>query len=84
MKVDAQTGMVLHHSAGQRNPGGVDLDQAQQQLRRQEEERERRFQQSVASEKQRDDLLSRKFDQSLRRVKDNPNEPRPLRDVDLD
>ncbi|MGN6592738.1 MAG: hypothetical protein ACTHJX_07560 [Terriglobales bacterium] len=84
LQVDAQTGMVLHHSAGARNPKGVNLDQAQEQLRRQEQERERRFQQSVASEKQRDDLLSRKFDQSLRRVKENPNEPRPLRDVDLD
>lgn len=84
LRVDAHTGMVLHHSTGPRNPRGVNLDQAQDQLRQQEAERERRFQQSVASEKQRDDLLSRKFDQSLRRVRDNPDEPRPLRDVDLD
>ncbi len=75
--------MVLHHAAGPR-PKGLDLDHAQQHLRSEEQERERRFQQSVAAEKQRDDLLRRKFDQSLRRVRDNPNEPKPLRDVDMD
>lgn len=84
LRVDAETGMVLHHAAASRRPHGVDLDQAQKQLLAQERERERRFQQSVADEKGRDGLLARKFDQSLRRVRDNPDEPKPVRDVDLD
>lgn len=84
LRVDAETGMVLHHAPGERRPRGVDLSRAEQQLRSQEQERERRFQASVAAEKGRDDLLARKFDQSLRRVRDNPNEPKPVRDVDLD
>ncbi|MGH9481052.1 MAG: hypothetical protein ACRD1L_03075 [Terriglobales bacterium] len=83
LRVDAETGMVLRHQATPRAPK-VDLDRAQEQLQRQQAEREDRFQQSVEAEKRRDDVLSRKFDQSLRRVRDNPNEPRPLRDVDLD
>ncbi|MGH9468311.1 MAG: hypothetical protein ACRD1Y_13240 [Terriglobales bacterium] len=84
LRVDAETGMVLHHSAGERRPHGVDLDRADRQLQNQAQERERRFQESVEAENKRDDLLARKFDQSLRRVRDNPAEPRPVRDVDLD
>lgn len=84
LRVDAETGMVLHHAAADRRPRGVTLDHAQQQLQQQEQERERRFQQSVAAEKGKDDLLARKFDQSLRRVRSHPDEPKPLRDFDLD
>ncbi|HEY7856475.1 MAG TPA: hypothetical protein VIC32_08520 [Terriglobales bacterium] len=82
MQVDAETGMVLEHKA----PRGktVDLDRSRELLQKQQEDRDQRFQQSVRAEKNRDDLLSKKFDQSLRRVRDNPDEPRPLRDVDLD
>lgn len=83
LKVDAQTGMVLQHHTVARTPK-VDLDRAQEQLKQQRTERESRFQQSVDAEKRRNELLSRKFDQSLRRVRDNPDEPRPLREVDLD
>ncbi|MGH9487437.1 MAG: hypothetical protein ACRD04_07575 [Terriglobales bacterium] len=84
LQVDAETGMVLHHQTAARRPHGVDLDQAREQLQRQDQERERRFQASVEAEKRKEDLLRRKFDQSLRRVRDNPDEPPPLRDVDLD
>ena len=82
LKVDASTGLVLHHQPTRRRD--VDLDRAQDQLRQQQEQRDRRFQESAEAEKRRGDLLARKFDQSLRRVKDNPDEPRPLRDFDLD
>lgn len=84
LQVDAETGMVLEHAAGERRPRGVSLDQAREHLQRQEQERERRFQDSVAAEKGRDDLLARKFDQSLRRVRNHPDERKPLRDLDLD
>jgi len=83
LRVDAETGLVLHHKAAPPKHG-VNLDDAQNHLRRQDAERDRRFQQSVEAEKKRDDLLARKFEQSLRRAKDNPDEPRPLRDFDLD
>lgn len=83
LRVDAETGLVLHHKAPA--PGrGVDLNRAQEQLRREQQERDRRFEASVEAEKKREDLLAKKFDQSLRRVQDNPDEPRPLRDFDLD
>ncbi|HUX65993.1 MAG TPA: hypothetical protein VMV31_00735 [Terriglobales bacterium] len=82
LRIDAETGLVLHHQPTR--PRDVNLDRAHEQLRRQQEQRDRRFQESVEAEKRRDDLLARKFDQSLRRVQDNPDEPPPLRDFDLD
>ena len=84
MTVDIETGAVLAHEAPPARKRTVDLDRSQELLRRQQQERDRLFQASVEAEKQRDDVLAKKFDQSLRRVKDNPNTPRPLRDVDLD
>lgn len=83
LRVDAHTGMVLHHKAAPPKRS-VDLDRAQDHLRRQDAERDRRFQQSMEAEKGRDDLLARKFEQSLRRAQENPDEPRPMRDFDLD
>ena len=84
LTVDIETGAVLAHEAVQAPRRTVDLNRTQDLLRRQQEERDRRFQASVQAEKQRDDVLAKKFDQQLRKVKDNPNMPRPLRDVDLD
>lgn len=83
LRIDPDTGFVLHHK-GAPPRHGVNLDRAQDQLRREEKARDRRFADSVEAEKKRDELLAKKFDQSLRRVKENPDEPRPLRDVDLD
>ncbi len=84
LRIDAETGLVLHHQPAPSRARDLDLTRAHDQLRREQEQRDRRFQQSVEAEKSRDDLLAKKFDQSLRRVKDNPDTPRPLRDLDLD
>lgn len=83
MEVDAATGLVLAHRAPRRATA-PDLDRAAEQLARQERERERRFAQSVADERGRDERLARKFDHGLRRAREHPEEPRPVRDVDLD
>jgi hypothetical protein len=82
--VDAASGAVLEHKPVAPRARTVDLDRSHDLLRRQQEERDRRFQASVEAQKQRDDVLAKKFDQSLRRVRDNPDTSRPLRDFDLD
>lgn len=84
LRVDAETGMVLGHQRAPNRGRDLDLSRAQEQLGRQEQDRERRFQQSVADEKGRDDLLARKFEQSLRQAKQDPKPAKPLRDFDLD
>jgi hypothetical protein len=85
LRIDAETGLVLHHKPAPTRARDVDLSRANDHLRREQEQRDRLFQQSVQAEKQRDDLLAKKFDQSLRRVKDAPEDTsRPIRDLDLD
>lgn len=81
--VDAASGAVLEH----RRPGkkaSLDLEHANEQLKRQEEQRNRRFEESVQAERHRDELLGQKFKEALRRAREDPTAPPPPRDVDLD
>lgn len=84
LRVDAGSGVVLSHERPQRRPADLDLSQAAQQLRHQESERNRRYEDSVAQHRQRDQILGQKFDDALRRAREHPDEPRPPRDIDLD
>lgn len=83
LTVDAQSGNVLEHQ----RPGkkaNVDLENAADLLRRQESQRNRRFEESVQAERHRDELLGQKFDEGLRKAREDPDAPRPPRDIDLD
>jgi hypothetical protein len=52
-------------------------------MREQDERKESIFRQSVDAERNKEDLLEKKFAEALRKAKDAP-EGRPLRDFDLD
>ena len=52
-------------------------------MREQEERKESIFRQSVEAEKNKGDLLEKKFAEALRKAKDAPD-GKPLRDFDLD
>ena len=52
-------------------------------MREQDERKESIFRQSVDAERNREDLLEKKFAEALRKAKDAP-EGKPLRDFDLD
>lgn len=83
LTVDAGNGAVLEH----RRPGKkatLDLEHAADQLRRQEGQRDRRFEESVQAERNRDQLLGAKFEDALRRAREDPDTPPPPRDIDLD
>lgn len=84
LRVDGETGAVLSHERAERKPAAVDLSQAGQQLRRQESERNRRYEDAVSQHRQRDQILGQKFDEALRRAREHPDEPRQPRDIDLD
>lgn len=59
------------------------LDDAQQILQREKARREALFEQSVASERSRGDVLSRRFDEALKQAT-TEDIIRPARDFDLD
>lgn len=60
-----------------------DLETAAKAMREQDERKESIFRQSVDAEKNKAELLEKKFADALRKAKDAP-EGKPLRDFDLD
>lgn len=84
LRIDSQSGAVLSHQRAERRPADVDLAQAGRQLRHQEDQRNRRYDDALAQHRQRDRILDQKFEDALRRAKEHPGEVPPPRDIDLD
>jgi hypothetical protein len=82
LTIDRQLGVVLSHVVSVRPPS-VDLDDTARLLRDQAEAVEAKFRASVEAERTKEDVLSRKFAEGLKKAKDGPIE-KPLRDFDLD
>ena len=83
IKLDAATGLVVSHTPAPRKRMFEDLETAARAMREQDERKESIFRQSVDAEKNRADLLEKKFADALRKAKDAP-EGKPLREFDLD
>ncbi len=83
LKIDAATGLIVSHAPAPRKRTFEDLEMAAKAMREQDERKEAIFRQSMESEKNRDDLLEKKFAEALRKAKDAP-EGKPLREFDLD
>ena len=83
LRIDAATGLVVSHTSAPRKRTFEDLESAAQAMRAQEERKESVFRQSVDAEKNKADLLEKKFAEALRKAKDAP-EGKPLREFDLD
>lgn len=83
IKIDAATGLVVSHTPAPRKRTFEDLEMAAKAMREQEERKESIFRQSVDAERNKEDLLEKKFAEALRKAKDAP-EGKPLREFDLD
>ena len=83
LTVDPQLAIVLSHVPPPKPPPSVDLDDTARLLREQAERVEAKFRESVEAEKNKEEILARKFAESLKKAKDQPVE-KPLRDFDLD
>jgi hypothetical protein len=83
IKIDAATGLVVTHTPAPRKRMFEDLETAAKAMREQDERKESIFRQSVDAERNKEDLLEKKFAEALRKAKDAP-EGKPLRDFDLD
>ena len=73
--------VVLHHDPV--NENRPELDEAQRIIAAETAKREALFAQSVADEKGRGDVLSKRFDEALKQAQKEPIE-RPTRDFDFD
>jgi len=83
IKIDAATGLVVSHTPAPRKRMFEDLETAAKAMREQNDRAESIFRQSVDAEKNKADLLEKKFAEALRKAKDAPD-VKPLREFDLD
>jgi uncharacterized Zn finger protein (UPF0148 family) len=86
LTIDRKLGRVIGHEAPTRQRRAADaarLDRAADVLEKQAQQREAHFRDSTEQEKIKSDLLSRKFEEQLRKTRDQPSKP-PLREIDLD
>jgi len=82
LKIDPALAVVIAHEAPPRAAPDVNLNDAANILDQQAAAREEKFRKSWEAEKKKEDVLSRKFEEALKKAKEGPAE-KPLRDVDL-
>ena len=83
LRIDAATGLVVSHTPAPRKRMFEDLETAAKAMREQDDRKESLFRQSIDAEKNKADLLEKKFAEAVRKAKDAP-EGKPLREFDLD
>src|ERR1700688_2903844 len=81
--VDAVFGAVLSHEAPVKAGPNVDLTDAQKILAEQSRQREDKFADSWFQETNKEDILTKKFEEAMKKAKDAPV-GKPVRDFDLD
>ena len=80
--MDTELAVVLSHVAAARPAPEVDISDAARILAEQARTREDKFRDSWLAESKKEDALNRKFEEALKKAKDQPAE-KPLRDFDL-
>lgn len=83
IKIDPVTHGIVSHTSAPKPKMFADLDEAHRALKDQDSRRESLFRQSVEAEKNKADLLEKKFQEAMKKAKETPTE-RPIRDFDLD
>ena len=84
LKVDPVTRSVIAHAPAPRKKTFEDFGAAAKALKEQDARRESIFAQSVQAEKNKDDVMAKKFAEAVKKAKESPNTGKPLRDFDLD
>jgi hypothetical protein len=82
LTVDPELSVVLAHVAPVKPAPDVDISDAARILAEQARKREDKFRDSWEAESKKEDVLNRKFEEALKKAKDQPAE-KPLRDFDL-
>jgi len=83
LRIDGASGVLVSHTSAPRKRLFEDLETAAKAMREQEERKESIFRQSVDAERNKADLLEKKFAEAMRKAKDAP-EGKPFREFDLD
>jgi hypothetical protein len=83
LKVDSESKAVIAHTAPAAPKMFADFEAAASAMKEQEGRRESLFRQSVEAEKNKADLLEKKFQEAVKKAKETPD-TKPIRDFDLD
>ena len=83
LQIDPNLAVVLSHVAPKRRAPEVDIGDAARILADEAQRREDKFRDSWESERKKEDVLSRKFEEALKKAKQQPIE-KPVRDFDLE
>jgi len=84
MKIDPVTRAIIAHTPAPRKRTFDDLNAAAQAAKDADARRESIFAQSVAAQKNSEDLMAKKFAEAFKKAKETPTTEKPLRDFDLD
>jgi len=84
LKVDPVTRSIIAHTPAPRKKMFEDFGEAAKALREADARRDSLFAQSVDAQKNKDDVLAKKFAEAVKKAKESPLTERPLRDFDLD
>ncbi|HSY34946.1 MAG TPA: hypothetical protein VK814_04275 [Acidobacteriaceae bacterium] len=84
LKVDPISRSVIAHTPAPRKKTFEDFGAAAKALKEQDARRESIFAQSVQAEKNKDDVMAKKFAEAVKKAKESPNTGKPIRDFDLD
>ena len=84
LRIDPVTRAVITHTPAPRKRTFEDFETAARAMREGEGRKESLFRQAVDAEKNKEDLLSKRFEEAVRKAKESPTSERPLRDFDLD
>src|SRR5947209_20285083 len=76
LKVDPATRAVISHIAPVKPKTFADFDAAAKAMREHEGRKESLFRQAVDAEKNKADLLEKKFQEAVKKAKETPDEPR--------
>ena len=82
LTVDRELGAVISHELPPKSGPSLNLDQALGALKGAAGRREEAFRQSVEAEKSKGKVLDKKFQEGLKKAKDDPDPP--LRPIDID
>jgi len=84
LKVDPVTRSVISHTPAPRKKMFEDFGQAAKALKESDARRESIFAQSVQAEKNKDDLMAKRFAEAVKKAKESPMTGKPMRDFDFD
>jgi len=79
LRIDPETAAVITWEEKKRAAPVEDMAEAVQRIKREESERENRFNKAVQAERSHKDVLNKKFDELFKKAKEDPDSGPPVK-----